>query len=241
MRNLKILLVSCYVETLSFLRHKEAFFFGLIFPVFMFLLFGSIWGKGYKSYNYIPSLLTGVAGMTITSDSLFSIGPVIKVYRDNNILKMLRCLPFNALIHFIGIFISRIIAMLATLIILILTSVMIFGYAVPLQRLLFLVSGVLAGTVMFSFMGLIISFFTTIETGRGLMSFIFFVMLFLSGAFYPVFMLPRILKSLAKVLPMTHLLNFIRGDTNYLYIMLLWILAFAGLFVYVFYRKQVIR
>lgn len=211
MRNIKILLVSCYIETLSFLRHKKAL------------------------------LLTGVAGMTITSDSLFSIGPVIKVYRDNNILKMLRYLPFNALIHFIGIFISRIITMLFTLIILILTSVMVFSYAVPLQRLLFLVSGVLAGTVMFSFMGLIISFFTTIETGRGLMSFIFFVMLFLSGPLYPVFILPRILKSLAKLLAMTHLLNLIRGDTGYLYIMFLWIFAFACLFLYVFYSKPASR
>lgn len=240
-RNVKILLASCYVETLSFLRHKEAFFFGMVFPVFMFLLFGNIWGAEHTTYNYISFLLTGIAAMTIASDSLFSIGPVIRIYRDNNILKMLRCLPFNVMIHFLGIFISRIAAMLITLIILILTSIAVFGYVIPVQRLIFLISGVLTGTVLFSFMGLIISFYTKIETGRGLMSFIFFIMLFISGAFYPVSMLPGMLKSLAKLLPMTHLLNFIRGDTEYLYIIFLWIIVFSVIFTYVFYRKPVVR
>ena len=106
---MKILILSTYYQLLFFIRLKQSLFFSVTFPVFIFILFGTIWSE---SLEYIPFLLSGVIGMTVMSDGLFSIGSVIKIYYKNNVIKYLRKMPFSILLHFGGLIISRMISLL---------------------------------------------------------------------------------------------------------------------------------
>jgi ABC-2 type transport system permease protein len=239
-RNIKSALLFTYIETVSYIRVKEAFFFAFVFPIFIFILFGNIWG-GDASYDYAKFLLSGVIGMTITSDSIFSIGPVIRVYRTNNVLKFLRNLPISILFHFFGFFLSRILIMTFAILILCISSVLFFNTNLLAQDFITFVVGIFMGSLVFAFLSLNVSFFSKAEMGRGILSFIFFIMLFLSGAFYPINMLPEALQPIAKVLPLTHLIHFLRGDYSYLWILMGWIVALGALFSLLFNRVSIKR
>lgn len=214
MKVVKIFWHSVYMNTTSYMRVKESLFFSFVFPVFLFTLFGFIWGGNYESY--IQNIYIGIIGMTIASDALFSVGPIIRIYLATNTLKALKVLPFNITIHFVGLAISRLIAVLASVTLLTISSALVFDYLPSLYTITLIIIGLFVGSAIFSFMGLFIAFLFKAESGRGIISFIYFIMLFLSGAFYPLSIMPEFLQFTAKFLPLTHFILFLKGEEQYL-------------------------
>ncbi len=229
---LRTLALISRIEFVSHLRIKEAFFFGFIFPIFLYILFSLIWGvhPGYEK-----SLLAGIIAMNVASEAMLGIGPIIKIYRRNNILKFLRNLPMNVIYYFLGFFLSRIFTLMLSSTVLCFCAILIFNESVSAVDLAVYFSGIVLGTIMFSFMSLAISFFSSAEAaGRGLLSFLFYVMLFLSGALFPLFLLPPWLRHVANVLPMTHFMRFLSGEMIFLWVMLGWTVLFGGVFYLLF-------
>lgn len=239
-RVIRTVFLFAYIQTLSHIRIKEAFFFGFVFPIFIFVLFGNIWG-GAEKYDYAKFLLSGVIAMTITSDSIFSIGPVIRAYRSNNIIKFLKNLPISILYHFMGFFLSKIIVMVIAIVLLCLTSIIFFNTRILMADIFLYTSGIFLGTIMFAFLSLNVSLYSNPEGGRGVLSFVFFIMLFLSGAFYPIEFIPSVIRPISYALPLTHLTFFLRGDFFYFWIIILWIILLGGLFSYLFYKSSINR
>ncbi|WP_282125786.1 ABC transporter permease [Marinifilum flexuosum] len=202
---------SVYFHLINFLRIKQAVFFSLAFPVFLFVVFGNIWG--INSDRYVISLFTGVLGMTIASDGLFAIGPVIREYYASGIIKYLRRLPINVLTYFIGLIISRIMSLLLVLGVLIIVSRLMFGYSPAMSDLPHLVTGIVVGLFTFSFVGLCLSF-SGVKNGneKGLVNLAFFTVLFTSNAFYPVDMLNGIIGMIGSFLPLNPVLALLRGE-----------------------------
>jgi ABC-2 type transport system permease protein len=229
MNRLAQISVCTYLQTITYFRIKEAFFFAFIFPVFLFILFGYIWGSS-GNVAYVRYLFTGVVGMTITSDALFGIGPVIKMYRDNNILKFLNNIPSGLNNYLIGLFISRIIVMLLAIAITGIISHLAFKLEYDFMEVALLIVGVILGTFLFAFLGLFVSFQSKAESGKSGLNFIFFVMLFMSGSFFPLNNLHPVVKAVANAFPLTHLLTFIRGEVEYIWFLFGWTILFYILF-----------
>ncbi len=240
-RLLKLVALASFYETRFYLRHKEAFFFSLIFPTFLFILFGNIWGSGINGSAYITFLLSGILGMTIASDALFGIGPIVKIYNENGITKLLKSLPFNVMIHFFGVFASRIIAAILAIAVICMCTILVFDVTPSIENITTFIVGAIAGTFLFGFLGLTISFVFHLDMGKGILNFIYFPMLFLSGAFYPTDALPNVLYFFSYFLPLTHLIDFLRGEWNYIYIILGWIMVFMLVFYLVFNKRDVKR
>lgn len=229
-QKLKIIVASSYLDTLSSFRIKEALFFGIAFPLLLFILFGYIWGA---NTGYIPFIMSGMVAMTITSDTLYGIGPIIGIYKKNNLLKFLKNLPVNIVYHFFGLFISKIILMIIVLLALFICGILLFDYFPAPHDIFLYLAGICIGIILFGFMGLVLSFLTKDQTGRGLINFIYFIMLFISGTFYSTEAFSPALKIMSNFFPLTHLLLFIRGDLFYLGILIVWIIFFLVLFMIV--------
>jgi ABC-2 type transport system permease protein len=222
MKVFKIIFKGSILETKFFLREKQAFFFGLIFPAFLFILFGFIWG----SPEYLKFLITGVIGMTVSSDAFFGIGPVIRMYNDYGILKFLKILPFNPIYQFINIFISRIYVSFISLFFLLLIGLLIFKMKFILTEILFYFFGIIIGILLFGFFGLWLSIIFKPGQGRGIFNFLYFSMLFISGTFYPLEIMPPFLKKFSFISPLTHLNLFLRGNPYFLIPISFFILLF---------------
>lgn len=232
---IRVLNHSIYYHLLNFLRVKQAVFFTLAFPLFLFIVFGNIWGLNSK--EYISMLFTGVLGMTIASDGLFAIGPVVKEYYASGMIKYLRRLPIHVLTYFFGLIISRILSLLVVLVLLCGISVLLFDYVPQLHQILNLAIGIVIGLIVFSFIGLCLSF-SGIKHGaeKGLTNFVFFGVLFTSNAFYPVEMLNNFVGKIGNALPMNPVLRLLRGeDLQWYYV--LWLVV--PLFVFTFLFRKV--
>lgn len=229
---IKILSQSIYYQLLIFLRIKQAVFFTVAFPIFLFVIFGSIWGA--QNDGYVSFLLSGIIGMTVASDGLFAIGPVIKEYYANGLIKYLRKLPFNILLHFMGLIISRVISLFFIVFLLCITAFLMFGYVVTFLEIINFIIGVFVGLFIFSFLGLVIIFSGVKQAAdKGIINFVYFIILFTSNAFYPVGEFNKLIGHIGNILPLNQILSILRGDgANYF--LAIWILVPMFLFVFLF-------
>ena len=231
---IKILGQSTYYQFLMFLRIKQAVFFSLVFPVFLFFIFGNLWGTADK--DYISLLLSGIIGMTVASDGLFAVGPVVKEYYSSGLIKYLRKLPFNILWHFTGLILSRIISLLFILALLCLTAKLAFDYSVTLSQLLDFVSGIFIGLFLFSFTGLVITFSgIKHNSSTGLINLIYFIMLFTSKTFYQIE--NDMINLVGNILPLNSILSILRGEGLHTSI-IAWLLFTIALFYYLFNKVK---
>lgn len=131
--------------------------------------------------------------------------------------------------------------MVIAIVLLCLTSIIFFNTRILMADIFLYTSGIFLGTIMFAFLSLNVSLYSNPEGGRGVLSFVFFIMLFLSGAFYPIEFIPSVIRPISYALPLTHLTFFLRGDFFYFWIIILWIILLGGLFSYLFYKSSINR
>ncbi|WP_196890115.1 ABC transporter permease [Aureivirga sp. CE67] len=235
----KILFKSTYYQFLIYLRMKQAVFFSLAFPVFLLVIFGKFWGADSPEYIYF--LMTGVIGMTIASDGMFAIGPVIKEYYENGLIKYMRKMPFNILWHFMGLILSRIISLFITVIVVCLTAYFVFGLTLTGEQILNLIYGVFIGLFVFAFLGLSVSFISISNlSDKGLTNIIYFGVLFTSNAFYPVYEFNKSISAVGDMLPLNPILDIIR-HANFHYVLIFWIIIPPVLFSFLFKRVKFTR
>lgn len=211
---LKTLSYSIFYQLLIFVRLKQALFFTLVFPVFLFIIFGSLWGA--DDQHYVRYLLAGIIGMTIASDGLFAIGTVIKDYYSNGLIKYLRKMPFNVLIHFVGLIISRVISLCFVVGILCIISWLIFDNKVGLDEIINYLSAVFIGLFIFSFVGLCISFSGIKQEGNiSLVNMVYFAIIFTSNTYFPVEKFNQTIATIGDLFPLNTVLKILRtGELN---------------------------
>lgn len=241
-RAIRLTLISTYYQLLTYLRIKEAVFYALVFPVFLFVLFGSIWGA--QSDDYVGFLLTGVIAMNALSQGLFAVGPIMREYYANNVVKFMRNLPFNVLSHFTGLLLCRMLIISGTAILLVIASALIFGFLPSFGSVLWYILGSILGLALSSFIGLLVGFWANSgETVKALVNLLYFGMIFLSDCFYPITRWNTFFEQLSYALPTTYLLQVLRQDVHWYTfpVLFLWIGGFAVLFYWVFNKSSIRR
>ncbi len=73
-----------------------------------------------------------------------------------------------------------------------------------------LIIAIILGSIVFSLIGSIIALLASIENSMVVMNILRFTMMFLSGIFIPVFMLPWFLQPVSYVLPLTYVVELMR-------------------------------
>lgn len=240
---MSILATSIYYRLLHSMRVKQAIFFSTIFPLLLFVIFSSIWG-GVQDPEYNYFLLTGIVGATLASEGLYAIGAVVKNYYDSKLIRFFRVTPINIVVHFLSMAISRLVFVSLTIFLLFILAFFMHGLQLSLSQMGFLVLGLVVGMLLFSAFGLMVSFANIREKGASsLFSSVYFILVFISNAYYPLKLINPGLNQFANVLPLNHLLNIIRGE-DLLYSSIYCAVStvvFALVFRFLFKRYQLIR
>jgi ABC-type multidrug transport system permease subunit len=161
--------------------------------------------------RYVDWVLPGILGMNMMFSSLFGVGYVVVRYRKNGFLKRLRATPLTALE-----FITAQVASRMMLIMCITTFVFAGTHYFLDTRMegsyvtLFLVA--LAGAVSLVSLGLLVSArVTSEELAGGLLNLINWPMMLLSGVWFSLEGAGAFAQSVAKIFPLTHILNSARA------------------------------
>jgi len=209
------LLAVTKVEIKLFFRNFYSVFFGFVFPVGMLLLFGSIYGNepsefmnGYGSMDYsVPAYSCMVLAVT----GLMSLPLTIADYRDRKILKRLMASPVHPSQLLMSQLIVNLLMTMVGIFLLIFLGVVLYNVKFMGSLLPMLLAFLLTTLSIFS-IGLLIAGLMPNGKAVNLVSYlIYFPMLFLSGATFPMQMLPDSVQTVAKFLPLTYGVRLMQG------------------------------
>lgn len=195
-------------------RNKQAVLMSILFPVMLMALMGTA-GQEADQHGipYMTFLLPGILGMAYGATGLISLPVMLVSFKERNILKRIVGTPISMINFIISIFITQGFVILLQTVIIMLIAILIFGVElfVSLNIIWLLFPVLVFGTISLLGTGLIISLFTNkSKNASTLGNIINFIMMFLSGAFFPVDTWPKFLHPLIKILPLTYIIEGIR-------------------------------
>jgi ABC-2 type transport system permease protein len=161
--------------------------------------------------RYIDFLIPGLLGMNLMGGGMWGIGFGLVEMRMKKLLKRLVATPMRRLDLLLSLIFSRLVFMVAEVVLLLLFGVYAFGMII--QGSLFSILLVaLIGSLCFSGMGLLCgSRARKIETISGLINMVMLPMYVLSGVFFSADRFPAALQPFIRALPLTALNDALRA------------------------------
>ncbi|WP_246033974.1 ABC transporter permease [Thalassotalea mangrovi] len=160
-----------------------------------------------RAIRYIDWVLPGILGMNIMFSCLFGVGYVIVRYRKNSVLKRLKATPLSALEFVSAQLASRLFIVLFMATVVYVGCDLVFDfYMLGSYFDLFIVA--LIGAMSLISLGLVISTRSkSEELVGGLLNMATWPMMLLSGVWFSLEGAPQIVKTIAAVFPLTHLVS----------------------------------
>jgi ABC-2 type transport system permease protein len=212
---MKSLFKMTLMEAKLFLREPYGAFFTLVFPLMMLFLFGSIYGNEpttmFNGRGTVDVSIPAYTAMIIATTGLMSLTITMTAYRENGVLRRLQTTPINPLI-----------ILLAQVIVLFLMTTFGMFLLIIAGNLFYQIQ--FDGNVFNVFFGFLLCSFSFFSLGvvlAGLMPttrtatvvgmVLLYPMIFLSGAGFPRELLPEAIKKISTFLPLTYVVNLLRG------------------------------
>jgi ABC-2 type transport system permease protein len=212
---MKSLLKMTWMEAKLFLREPMSAFFTLAFPLIYLFMYGAISGnKPTPMYGgrgtidaAIPSLTAVIIGIT----GLMSTTMTMATYREKGILRRLGTTPVSPLI----VLAAQVVVVFAMtcLGMLLLIAAGKLVYHVRFEGNAFSVlGGFVLGSLSFFGIGFILAgTLPTVRTAWVVAMVLLYPMMFLSGAFFSLKLLPAAIQKVAAFMPLTYVVNLLSG------------------------------
>jgi ABC-2 type transport system permease protein len=195
-------------------RSRELAFFTFLFPLIIFVLLGSVYGKDrIKAEHNVKGsayLLAGILGYGVAATAFAGLAILIVLRREAGILKRLRATPLPAHTFLSAEIASTMVVYAVESAALILLARAMFGVSFP-HEWLSVVLALLLGT--FAFAALAFALTGVIRSGEGssaVVNAIFLPMSFVSGSFWSTHAYPHVLRVIADILPLTYFIRLMR-------------------------------
>ena len=170
--------------------------------------------QGYKGF-----IVPGIAAMAIMQNGIFSVVFTLLSYKNQGVLKRLKAAPISPSHFIVGHLISRVSIIILQTFILLLMGVFVLGVSIGQGSVLAWINILFLsflGGILFLAIGLAISSLAPNEdSAPAIANLVTFPMLFLSGVFFPIDFLPKIIGYISNILPLTHLAQGIRLSALY--------------------------
>ncbi len=198
------------------LRMKGVLFFNYVFPLLFFFVFAEFMDAGQG--GTITFIVSMVLVLGILGNGLFGAGMRAVQEREANILRRYRVAPITPMPILVASLVTGWVLYLPVLLIVLTLAHFLYGMPVPDRwfSLLLLIS---IGVVAFRGLGLILaSVANSMQEANVLIQILYMPMLFLSGATFPLTILPDWAQILSQFLPASYLVTgfqgiFIRGES----------------------------
>jgi len=162
-----------------------------------------------ENLNFISYFVPSMLGLSVMQVGIFAAIPLV-ADREKLILKRLAATPLRRWQLVGSNVLMRLLIALVQAVIIVGVGVLVFG--VHITGSLPLVVGFVAlGSMAFLALGYVVaSFAGTEDSANGMTSVIQFPMMFLSGTFFPIDQMPDVLRTIARIIPLTYLSDALR-------------------------------
>jgi ABC-2 type transport system permease protein len=195
-------------ERRMFWRNPSAAFFNIALPLIFLFLIASVFGLNASDREI---LIPGIAGMSVMTTTFTALAFNVTFLREQGILKRIKGTPLPPVSYFgglIGNAVSNAVVQVALVI-----AIGHVLYSVPWPRDWFeLIVFVLLGVVAFSSLGIAMAqAIPNFDSAAAYVNAVFLPMIFISGTFYETKHLPGVLDAVARILPLRHVIDGLRG------------------------------
>ena len=167
-----------------------------------------------KGEDFMDFFLPGVVGITVMTNSLFSMSSLCGEYRQRSYFKLLATTKLRKHEWLISKFVFYSVILLASLLTTFVVAKLAFDISATLTPLALIM--IPAGAFVFVSMGMLLGVAVKDpESSVAIANAIGFPMMFLSGSFFPISSFPGFLQAVAAVMPLTYFNNGLRDTMVY--------------------------
>jgi ABC-2 type transport system permease protein len=212
---MKSLLKMTWMEAKLFLREPASAFFTLVFPLIYLFMYGLISGNKptpmYGGRGAIDAAIPSLTAVIISMTGLMSTTITLATYREKGILRRLGTTPVSPLVV-LGAQVIVVFAMTCLGMLLLIAAGKLV-YHVRFEGNVFSMLGgfVLSSLSFFGIGFLLAGTMSTVRSAWTVAMVLLYPMLFLSGAFFSVKLLPAIVQKVSAFLPLTYVVNLLNG------------------------------
>jgi ABC-2 type transport system permease protein len=196
------------LERRMFWRNPSAAFFSFAFPLIFLFLFGSIFSGSRKDLDVI---IPGIAGMSIMATTFTALAINMTFLREEGVLKRIRGTPQPGGAYLAGLAANAVTNAAIQIVIVTFAGRLVFGIGWP-RNLLELIVFAVAGVACLAALGVAFSHvIPNFDAAPAYTNIVFLPAIFISGVFFDTTTAPQFLTDIAKVLPLTHIIQGLRA------------------------------
>ena len=156
--------------------------------------------------KYVDFLIPGLIGFSILVSPMFSLVNISSEYKKNKLFKQLSLTPLTKLEWLTSKVLWYIVLSAASFLLMVAVGVFAFGAHVTLTP--WLIPFLVLGPMLFAALGMLVGTITkNPETAGVIGNIVTFPMMFLSGTFFPISIMPQYLQSIAHALPLFYIIE----------------------------------
>jgi ABC-2 type transport system permease protein len=191
-----------------FWRNPSAAFFGVVLPLGLLAIFGAVFAGRQADLDII---VPGIAGMSVMSATFTSLAYNLTTLRERGILKRLRGTPLPTSAYLAGLAGNAIANAVLQVAVVILAGHLLLGVSWPGDWFALAVF-VCAGVICFALLGVALSHaIPNPESAPAYVNAVFLPQILIAGVFYDAGDAPSVIRDIAQVLPLTHLVDGLSG------------------------------
>ena len=196
------------LERRMFWRNPTAAFFNFGLPLLFLALFGAIFSGDQANLDVI---VPGIAGMSIMATTFNALAMNITFLREEGVLKRVRGTPLPSGAYLGGVLLNAVTNAAVQMGVVILAGKLFFHLGWP-KDWLELVVFTTAGVACFGSLGIAYSHvIPNFDAAPAYSNIVFLPVIFISGVFYDVQEAPQFLRDIARILPLTHIIDGLTG------------------------------
>jgi ABC-2 type transport system permease protein len=170
-----------------------------------------------QATKYIDFLIPGLIGFSILVSPMFSLVNVSSEYKKTKLFKQLSLTPITKMEWLAAKVLWYILLSAASFVLMVAVGVLAFGAHIVLT--VWLIPFLILGPMLFASMGMLVGTLAkSSDTASVIGNVITFPMMFLSGTFFPISLMPMYLRTIAHILPLYYViegLNAVMIYSNY--------------------------
>lgn len=192
------------LERRMFWRNPTAAFFSFILPLLFLFLFGAIFSNDQETLDVI---VPGILGLSVMSTTFNALAMNITFLREEGVLKRIHGTPMPPVSYLGGVAANAISNAAVQVLIVVLAGRLFFGIGWPKDWLELAVFAVV-GVATLAALGVAFSHvIPNFDAAPAYTNIVFLPVIFISGVFYDVDTAPQFLTDIARILPLTHVID----------------------------------
>jgi ABC-2 type transport system permease protein len=194
-----------WLEVRRTVRHPRYLIFTLGFPLMFYLLFTSLYGNArVGGMDFGPAYMVAMAAYGALGAALNSNGPRLAMERAGGWARQLRVTPLAPTAYILAKTAMAVCVALPAMLAVAAAAVLVEHVHLTAGDWLALLLGVWIGVIPFAVLGVLLGYLLDADSAQGGTMVVYFGLSILGGMWFPVQVMPRAMRAVARVLPSYH-------------------------------------